>query len=271
MRRMKRTKPLRIAIPAHANKTISLSDLAQDETRIELIVEPGAHVVCSDTRIISAESVEFSLIIIVQENGRLQYCDKRQFNDDAHVTSSIIIKGERDSNVCFEQWQRGAKKIDTTVDAYLIGTGAEINLRLGAHLHDDQQQNIQTRQHHQASHTKSRCIVKSIISDRAQSLYAGMIQIDTDAVQSEAFQDHKALLMSDGAYAYARPSLQVQTDEVLCGHGSAIGQLDEEQLLYLQARGLPTSVAHQVLKQAFFEGLYAPTFADNIFLKESKK
>ncbi len=253
---MKRMKPLRITIPAHANKTISLSDLAKDETNIELIVEPGAHLVCIDTRTVSAALVDFFLVIEVQQNSRLQYCDQRQFGEQADVTNSITIKAERDSNVRFEQWQRGAKKMHTIVDAYLMGTGAEINLRLGAQLYDDQQQNIQTRQHHQAPYTKSRCVVKSIISDRAQSLYAGMIQIDTDAMHSEAFQDHKALVMSDGAYAYARPSLQVQTDEVQCGHGSAIGQLDEEHLLYLQARGLPASVARHMLTQAFFNGLY---------------
>ncbi len=264
-------KPHVLTIASNSNKTISLDEIVQQEASIKLVIEPGAQVVCTDTRTISAESVEFSLIIVVQENGQLLYCDQRQFDDQAHVTSTITIKSERDSRVRFEQWQRGATNINTKIEAHLMGTNAEVNLRLGAQLSGEQKQKVQTHQHHQAAHTKSHCVVKSIISDEAQSLYDGIIQIDKDAVQSEAFQDHKALVMNDGAYAYARPSLQVQTDEVQCGHGSAIGQLDEEQFLYLQARGLSASVAHRVLTRAFFEELYTPIFTDNVFSKESKK
>jgi len=249
-------KSLTLTIPCRSTREIKLSEYAADAQSVELIVGSSAQVVCIDDREYTQDSLEFSLNCIVQKNGQLLYCDQRKFATQAVVNSSIVLIAQQDSVIRFEQWQQGGKKVKLVIDAQLEGERSEIDMRCGARLTDDQKQEISTSQLHQAPFTKSNCIIKAIVSGSARSLYDGMIQIVKAAQKSEAFQTHKAMLMSDEAYAYARPSLQVHADDVQCGHGSAIGQIDDEQRDYLYARGMDEGRVQSLLLDAFMEDLY---------------
>ena len=87
--------------------------------------------------------------------------------------------------------------------------------------------------------------------------YHGTIRVEQDAAWYVASQNNKnILLISNDARAVSVPSLEVLTNEVQCFHGSASGRCDDEQLFYLQSRGIDKKQAHRLLLQAFFAGLF---------------
>jgi Fe-S cluster assembly protein SufD len=79
------------------------------------------------------------------------------------------------------------------------------------------------------------------------------VLVREDAAKSDSHQLFKALLLGERAEADAKPELEILADDVICGHGAAIGQLDAESLFYLRARGIPEDEARAMLVRAFLE------------------
>ncbi len=235
---------------------VTLSNEQIDGDNLKLIIEPDAQVAILDDRTYDAKKLSINLEIIAQANARVRYNDQRVFSSEGLVQSSVSLESRQDSVIHFEQWQRGGEKIYSKLHATLTGKNAEVQLRLGAQLSGAAIHEIETVQLHKASHTKSNCVVRSALHDKRRATYNCMIVVEKQAEGSEAFQQHKSLLMSDRAYSFARPSIEVLTEDIQCGHGSAIGQLEKEHLLYLAARGIDSLKARMLLLDAFFDDLY---------------
>jgi len=167
----------------------------------------------------------------------------------------ITIIAERNSTVRYEGLYVG-DRCHTHIKSIARGSHAEIQLRIGSITRDNQQHIIKTQQQHETPSAISHCEVRSICYGQSRSTYEGMITITKDGQKTEAHQQHKALLIDEQARAYARPSLEVLVDDVQCGHGSAVGQLDEEQLFYLQTRGIALADAKAQLVRSFMHALY---------------
>ena len=139
-----------ITLSARSHKTILLTEVITPETeQVALIIESGARVVCIDSRTVALG--DFSITITVHKNAQLVYCDQRRFDNDAQVKNNIAISVARDSSVLLEQWHAGGKKVHTTIDAQLVGTNAEVNLRLGSYLTHNQLHEVKTIQQHRAA------------------------------------------------------------------------------------------------------------------------
>ena len=104
---------------------------------------------------------------------------------------------------------------------------------------------------HSAKEAKSKQIAKSILQDSARGIFDAAIRIDSDAAATQAHQNSKALLLNSGAYMISKPQLEIYIDDVEASHGSTIGEIDEEQLFYLRARGIMQEEARKILILAF--------------------
>jgi Fe-S cluster assembly protein SufD len=82
-------------------------------------------------------------------------------------------------------------------------------------------------------------------------VFNGKIIVRQDAQKTDAKQTNRALLLTDGATINTKPQLEIFADDVKCTHGAAIGQLDDEAIFYLRARGLPYAEARDMLIHAF--------------------
>lgn len=109
-----------------------------------------------------------------------------------------------------------------------------------------------TLQEHQAPHTESDVLFKSVAQDQARTLNTGLIRIAPEAQQAVAYQSSKNLLLSSKARAQAIPMLEILTGDVKCGHGAAVGPLDDDQRFYLMSRGLSPRDADRVIVEGFF-------------------
>lgn len=104
---------------------------------------------------------------------------------------------------------------------------------------------------HMGARTKSQTLYKGMIDDQATGVFISKVHVQPEARQSNAWQKNQHLMLSDHAFAHAQPHMEIYTDDVTCTHGATTGQLDAEQRLYLQTRGIPETMAEELLKQAF--------------------
>lgn len=104
---------------------------------------------------------------------------------------------------------------------------------------------------HEAPHCHSNELMKYVVDGEAVGAFSGRIYVAPGAVKTEAYQANRNMVTSPQARMYSKPQLEIYNDDVKCSHGTAIGQMDEKQLFYMQQRGLSLPVAHTLLKQAF--------------------
>jgi Fe-S cluster assembly protein SufD len=94
-------------------------------------------------------------------------------------------------------------------------------------------------------------LYKGVLDERGHGIFNGQIMVRPGADGSDANQKNKNLILSDGAEVDTRPRLEIYADDVKCTHGAAVGQLDEEAVLYLRSRGLSQEEARSLLVTAF--------------------
>ncbi len=103
---------------------------------------------------------------------------------------------------------------------------------------------------------RSRQTVRSVLGGKAVGSYLGKVGVARGAQQTDAVQSIKALLLDRGATANAKPELEIFADDVKCGHGATVGELDEAQMFYAMSRGLDPAGARALLLEGFVMGLW---------------
>ena len=105
---------------------------------------------------------------------------------------------------------------------------------------------------HVGQNTSSDVFLKGAVEDSAQSVFTGLLRIEKDARKTSTFETNRNLVLSENAKAHSVPNLEILCDDVVCGHGSSVGPLEEEHLYYLQSRGLRRERAERLLIRGFF-------------------
>jgi Fe-S cluster assembly protein SufD len=107
-------------------------------------------------------------------------------------------------------------------------------------------------------------LYKGIVDDSAKAIFNGKILVRKDAQRTNAFQSNKNILLTREASVYTKPQLEIFADDVKCSHGATSGQLDDESLFYLQARGISKVEAQKMLMLAFAEDIISTISNDEI-------
>jgi len=107
---------------------------------------------------------------------------------------------------------------------------------------------------HAAPHCESRELFKHILDSEAKGVFQGKIVVQPHAQKTDGVMKSNTLALSDTASMSNKPELEIFADDVVCGHGATVGQIDEDQMFYLQARGLPRPEAESLLIEAFALG-----------------
>ena len=145
----------------------------------------------------------------------------------------------------------GGRIARNDISATLAGDGAECTLD-GLYVADgDALVDTHTTIDHAMPNCPSHELYKGILSGQARAVFNGKIIVRQDAQKTNAKQTNKALLLSDHAQVNTKPQLEIFADDVKCTHGAAIGQLDEDAMFYMQARGIPFADARNLLIHAF--------------------
>jgi Fe-S cluster assembly protein SufD len=117
---------------------------------------------------------------------------------------------------------------------------------------------------HQVANCTSRELFKCVIDDQARGIFQGKVVVRRGAQKTDGKQSSHALLLSPAAEFDAKPELEIFADDVVCGHGATVGELDEDQLFYLRARGISAAKAKAMLVEAFVGEIFDDISHENV-------
>lgn len=123
---------------------------------------------------------------------------------------------------------------------------------------DGQHSDITMDASHAVPHTTSQPLFKSIARGRGKAIVQGRLVVARDAQKTDAKLMSQGLMLSDEAEILSKPELEIYADDVVCGHGSTCGKLDEDNMFYLMSRGIPKAEAETMLVRGFLEELVDP-------------
>lgn len=146
----------------------------------------------------------------------------------------------------------GAGLSKNFIETSLIGEGAEVKMHGLYFTGGDQVLDLDTQQNHLAPHTTSDLLYKGAAVGKSRTVWEGMIYVDPKAMQTDGYQTNRNLVLSPNAEVSVLPGLEILADDVRCSHGATIGKLDEDELFYLQTRGIPRVEAEQLIMEGFF-------------------
>jgi Fe-S cluster assembly protein SufD len=191
--------------------------------------------------------------IFARENAQVRYVNLQRWGASAQHFGTQRILLDRDASLKFSTVGLGGRLAKATGESVMRGQGANSEL-LGIFFGRGRQQfDYVTLQDHQAPNTTSDLLFKSALNDRARSVYYGLVRVGPEARLAAANQENRNLVLSDGARADSEPVLEILTSEVSrCTHGASVGPVDEEEIFYLQSRGIERAEAEKLIVSGFF-------------------
>ena len=228
--------------------------------RTLVIIERGAAATVIDDYLSTpnASGLESSVVELrVEDGGRLRYIALQDWGTE--IASFQRLRGVtgRDAAIHWLVVALGGRLARLDLAAVMDQPGSAHEL-LGLCFGDGAQQfDVHTLQQHAAPHATSDLLFKGVLKDTARSAFAGLIQVAKGAQRTDAYLANRNLLLSDKARADSIPTLEIEANDVRCTHGATVGPIDEEQVFYLMARGIPRPEAERTIVEGFLEPLLA--------------
>jgi Fe-S cluster assembly protein SufD len=189
--------------------------------------------------------------LIVGTGAKVTYICAQDWGDNALGIQINATTVARDATALNLHLGLGGKYSRLESLSRLTGEGAHSDM-LAVSVGDDAQEfDARTLQDHVSPHTFSDLLFKNALNGRARNTFGGLIRVEPHAHFTDAYQKVRNLLLSDEAEANSMPGLEILADNVKCSHGATSGQVDEDEMFYLLARGIPAPVARQLLVGGF--------------------
>ena len=223
-----------------------------DVSRVLLRMGAGARATLYEVHSAKGKVQRNSAVVAhVGEGAELQHIfETRDSQPEVHVSSLIVDIAKTGSFQSFAYVDAGDV---LRRQLFVRGAGeyAKIGLRGVSLLKGKQHADTTLVVDHAVPHGESRELFKHIIDDEAAGVYQGKVVVRQHAQKTDGGMKSQALLLSDDAAMYNKPELEIFADDVVCGHGATVGQLDEDQLFYLMARGIPRVQAEALMIEGF--------------------
>ncbi|MGZ5023529.1 MAG: Fe-S cluster assembly protein SufD [Chthoniobacterales bacterium] len=189
--------------------------------------------------------------LVVGPGAKVTYVCTQNWNESVLSIQMNATTVERDASALSLNLNLGGAYSRFESFSRLIGEGGRSDLLAVAVAHGAQEFDTRTLQDHASPHTTSDLLYKNSLSDKSRTTFGGLIRVEPHAHFTDAYQTVRNLLLSDDAEANSMPGLEIMADNVKCSHGATSGQLNEEELFYLLARGIPKNVAQHLLVAGF--------------------
>lgn len=189
--------------------------------------------------------------IRVGENASLDHVKTTLEGPDGRHTDTLKISQGRSSRFISHTVSVDGAFTRNDISSVLAGEGCESTVNGFYILDGDQHCDNYTLLEHQQPHCPSHELFKGILQDRSRAVFRGKIHVHRAAQKTDAYQQNQNILLSDDARVNTKPQLEIYADDVKCSHGATIGQLDEDALFYLRARGISRPTAYRILLRAF--------------------
>jgi Fe-S cluster assembly protein SufD len=201
----------------------------------------GEHLVVANAHVFAENGAKPRHDIVQDWNGETFSFQLNTHNAQRDVESRGIIINT------------GSKQARQEIHGKIFGRGSDVNLYSLNVPTDDQLMDQRTLQTHIASHSRSDLLYKNALLDQSRTIFSGLIIVEEDAQQTDAYQTNNNLLLSDQVEANSLPGLEIKANDVKCSHGATSGQIDDSNMFYFLARGIPRKKAEELLVFGFFE------------------
>lgn len=199
------------------------------------------------------EFTNVSTEIFVEQNAYLDFNIFQGEGDDAFQVNQTMVHQQKGSQFFCNTATMCGSIVKNDIDVKILGENAYTELN-GIYLPDREQQFTNTLLvNHTVGHSLSNQFYRGILENNSQIVFFGKVIIERDAIKSEAHQKNNNILLSAHSKAHSKPHLIIHNDDVSASHGSTVGQLDQEALFYMQARGIGEKRAKTLLLTAFME------------------
>jgi Fe-S cluster assembly protein SufD len=219
-----------------------------------IIAEKGSQVTVLESYVSLAEASYFTNAMTEMILGEGAVVEHVKFQDEsrnAYHVASIHAQLGRSSNFISHSIATGARLSRNNILTTLAGEGVECVLN-GLYLtRGDQLADHHMVVEHAQPHCNSHEYYNGILDGHSRGVFHGRILVRRAAQKTDAKQTNKNLLLSDDATVDTKPQLEIYADDVKCTHGATIGQLNEESIFYLRARGIGAETARRMLIHAF--------------------
>jgi Fe-S cluster assembly protein SufD len=219
-----------------------------------IIAEKASQVTVLESYVSLAEASYFTNAVtelILGEGAVVEHAKFQDEGQNAYHLAAIHAHLERGCNFVSHSIATGARLSRNNIRTALAGEGVECILN-GLYLtRGDQLADHHMVVEHAQPHCNSHEYYNGILDGRSKGVFHGRILVRPPAQKTDAKQTNKNLLLSEDATVDTKPQLEIYADDVKCTHGATIGQLNEESIFYLRARGIGAETARRMLIHAF--------------------
>ena len=206
--------------------------------------------------------------VVAGENANVQFGSLQNLDDDAYTYS--LKRGVTDTyaTVDWIESNFGSKLTRSDIETELNGDGSESQIVGTFFGTDDQHFDINARVWHQAEQTTADLVTRGVLDDVARSVYEGVQDVGESAWNTSSYQRENTLMLSDDAEADASPKLIIHNHDTEASHSATVGQVDAEDLFYLESRSIDSRTARNMLVEGFFvpvlEEIAVDEFRDDV-------
>lgn len=151
----------------------------------------------------------------------------------------------------------GSAQARQEVHGKIYGSGSNVEMYALNVPKGNQEFDQRTLQTHIGAHSRSDLLFKNALNDKSRTIFSGLIIVEENAQETDAYQTNNNLMLSETAEANSLPGLEIKANDVKCSHGATTGRIDESELFYFLARGIPRAKAQELMVYGYFEEIVA--------------
>jgi len=225
-----------------------------------IVLEEGASATVIDRFASSVDEPSLAIAVndlTLGQGAKLTYSGVQEWSDKTTAFHINATEVANDATSTALQMNLGGGYVRGESDSHLLGEGSRsvmlsINPATG-----DREIDQRTFQDHYAPRATSDLLYHNALSDTSRTIFAGLIKVEEKAHETDAYQKVRNLMLSDEAEANSMPGLEILADNVRCTHGATSGELNEDELFYMMARGIPPKQAAQLIVRGFLGSVLA--------------
>lgn len=189
--------------------------------------------------------------IFVGDNAEIEFYTLQNQHNQATNLNSVFVQQGRDSRATTHTASLHGGMVRNNLKFILNGENAETHMFGMAFMDKKQHVDNFTQVIHAKPNCMSNQLYKNVLDEKSTGAFSGRIHVIRDAQKTNAFQRNNNLLLTDEATMQTKPQLIIDADDVKCSHGATVGQINEEALFYLRARGIDEDKARLMMMNAF--------------------
>lgn len=191
--------------------------------------------------------------VFLEAGAQIQYVRLQEENENSLHIGHLNCLQNVDSRCEVTAVSLGGGLSKHNINMRLLGAGASARLGNLYLTHGGQHADFCTVIDHAEPHCESDQLAKGILADKSRAVFNGTVRVRPKAQKTQAAQLNKNLILDPQAEINTRPQLQIDADDVKASHGATVGQLDPEELFYLQSRAIDRPQAARILAVGFAE------------------